>query len=103
MALNCISSNHMYVISILILVIFIFNLDFKNGRWPTLLHFAADHGLILFAAELLLHLPFSIDACLTVNIDNETPLQIANRHDFEELTRKIKSCIKIESLKGIFT
>jgi hypothetical protein len=47
--------------SILILVIFIFNLDFKNGRWPTLLHFAADHGLILSAVELLI-LPFSIDA-----------------------------------------
>jgi hypothetical protein len=51
----------------------------------------------------LLILPFSIDACLTVNIDDETPLQIANRHDFDELARKIKSFIKIESLKGIFT
>lgn len=88
--------------SILFLVIFIFNLDFKNGRWPTLLHFAADHGLILFAVELL-KLPFSIDSCLTVNIDDETPLQIANRHDFDDITRKIKSFIKIESLKGIFT
>ena len=88
--------------SILILVIFIFNLDFKNGRWPTLLHFAADHGLILSAVELL-KFPFSIDACLTVNIDDETPLQIANRHDFYELARKIKSFIKIESLKGNFT
>ena len=73
--------------------------DFKNGRWPTLLHFAADHGLILSAVELL-KLPFSIDACLTVNIDDETPLQIANRHNFDELARKIKSFIKIESLKG---
>lgn len=66
------------------------------------MHFAADHGLILFAVELL-KLPFSMDACLTLNVDYETPLQIANRHDFEELARKIKSFFKVEKLKGILT
>jgi hypothetical protein len=55
------------------------------------LHFAADHGLILSAVELL-KLPFSIDACLTVNIDDETPLQIANRHNFH-LPRTINKWI----------
>ncbi|XP_052071422.1 uncharacterized protein LOC127709810 isoform X2 [Mytilus californianus] len=71
----------------------------SNEKWPTLIHFAAEFNLPQFCEELL-KLPWSMDACLKMNKNNEAPLDIAKQKSFNELVKKLENFLEKQTKSG---
>lgn len=66
--------------------------DAHHSEVPTLLHFAAQHGLINLGS-VLLQCPGAVRAVQTVNRHGHTPIQIARNYGHNELHILLKETL----------